>query len=170
MDKNTTPNRNGDNKNNGRFPKNTQNMMMFLVFLMIGFLLWGFVRDQYTQATTQEVTYDKFLEMLENDEIASVEDTGATWEITPKSEENKTVKVTYYTGKMDDEGLLPLMKEKGVEIKPYIQDTWSSDHMEYHLNSGTDPASVAGIRPAHAPDGRRWRHDGCRQEQSQGIY
>ena len=86
MDKNTTPNRNGDNKNNGRFPKNTQNMMMFLVFLMIGFLLWGFVRDQYTQATTQEVTYDKFLEMLENDEIASVEDTGATWEITPKSE------------------------------------------------------------------------------------
>ena len=110
MDKNTTPNRNGDNKNNGRFPKNTQNMMMFLVFLMIGFLLWGFVRDQYTQATTQEVTYDKFLEMLENDEIASVEDTGATWEITPKSEENKTVKVTYYTGKMDDEGLLPLMK------------------------------------------------------------
>ena len=99
--------------------------MMFLVFLMIGFLLWGFVRDQYTQATTQEVTYDKFLEMLENDEIASVEDTGATWEITPKSEENKTVKVTYYTGKMDDEGLLPLMKEKGVEIKPYIQDTWS---------------------------------------------
>lgn len=75
MDKNTTPNRNGDNKNNGRFPKNTQNMMMFLVFLMIGFLLWGFVRDQYTQATTQEVTYDKFLEMLENDEIASVEDT-----------------------------------------------------------------------------------------------
>ena len=100
-------------------------MMMFLVFLMIGFLLWGFVRDQYTQATTQEVTYDKFLEMLENDEIASVEDTGATWEITPKSEENKTVKVTYYTGKMDDEGLLPLMKEKGVEIKPYIQDTWS---------------------------------------------
>ncbi len=125
MDKNTTPNRNGDNKNNGRFPKNTQNMMMFLVFLMIGFLLWGFVRDQYTQATTQEVTYDKFLEMLENDEIASVEDTGATWEITPKSEENKTVKVTYYTGKMDDEGLLPLMKEKGVEIKPYIQDTWS---------------------------------------------
>ena len=61
----------------------------------------------------------------DSDEIASVEDTGATWEITPKSEEHKTVKVTYYTGKMDDEGLLPLMKEKGVEIKPYIQDTWS---------------------------------------------
>ena len=125
MNDNNTPNGNGDKKNNGKFPKNTQNMMMCLVFLMIGCLLWGFVRDQYTQATTQEVTYDKFLEMLENDEIASVEDTGATWEITPKSEENKTVKVTYYTGKMDDEGLLPLMKEKGVEIKPYIQDTWS---------------------------------------------
>ena len=122
MDKNTTPNRNGDNKNNGRFPKNTQNMMMFLVFLMIGFLLWGFVRDQYTQATTQEVTYDKFLEMLENDEIASVEDTGATWEITPKSEENKTVKVTSYTGKMDDEGLLPLMKEMFAFIAGYEGD------------------------------------------------
>ena len=40
MNDNNTPNENGDKKNNGKFPKNTQNMMMFLVFIMIGFLLW----------------------------------------------------------------------------------------------------------------------------------
>ena len=125
MNDNNTPNGNGDKKNNGKFPKNTQNMMMFLVFLMIGFLLWGLVRDQYKEATTQEITYDTFVDMLESDEIASVEDTGTTWKITPKEQSQTGLTQSYYTGKMSDDDLLPLMKEKGVEIKPYIQDTWS---------------------------------------------
>ena len=125
MKDNNTPNGNGDKKNNGKFPKNTQNMIMFLVFLMIGFFLWGLVRDQYKEATTQEITYDKFVDMLEDGQIASVEDTGTTWKITPKEQGRDGLTKSYYTGKMSDDDLLPLMKEKGVEIKPYIQDTWS---------------------------------------------
>ncbi|MCC8138923.1 MAG: ATP-dependent zinc metalloprotease FtsH [Lachnospiraceae bacterium] len=125
MSDNRTPNRGGDNKNNGKMPKNTQNMMMFLVFLMVGFMLWNMVRTQYSSATTQEVTYNEFLTMLEEDRVATVEDTGYTWEITLKEDEDSVYSVTYYTGKMDDDDLLPLMVEKGVEIIPYVQDTWS---------------------------------------------
>ena len=159
MNDNNTPNGNGDKKNNGKFPKNTQNMMMFLVFLMIGILLWGLVRDQYQDATTQEITYDTFVDMLESDEIASVEDTGTTWKITPKEQSQTGLTQSYYTGKMSDDDLLPLMKEKGVY-----------DHMEYYFHSGANPSVVAGIWPAYAPYGRWRRHDGCRQEQSQGLY
>ncbi|MCD8197256.1 MAG: ATP-dependent zinc metalloprotease FtsH [Lachnospiraceae bacterium] len=125
MSDNRTPNRGGDNKNNGKMPKNTQNMMMFLVFLMVGFMLWNMVRTQYSSATTQEITYNEFLTMLEEDRVATVEDTGYTWEITLKEDEDSAYSVTYYTGKMDDDDLLPLMVEKGVEIIPYVQDTWS---------------------------------------------
>ncbi len=125
MSDNRTPNRGGDNKDNGKMPKNTQNMMMFLVFLMVGFMLWNMVRTQYSSATTQEVTYNEFLTMLEEDRVATVEDTGYTWEITLKEDEDSVYSVTYYTGKMDDDDLLPLMVEKGVEIIPYVQDTWS---------------------------------------------
>ena len=128
MNNNIPPNNNGNgnnngNKNGGKAPKNTQNMLMFAVFVVAAILVWALFNNQYTQATSQEITYDKFLDMLEADEVASVEDTGSTWKITPKEKDKDGVTLTYYTGKMsNDTELLPLMREKDVEIQPYIQN------------------------------------------------
>ena len=124
MNNNTPPNNKGNGNNNGgKAPKNTQNMLMFAVFVIAAILVWALFNNQYTQATSQEITYDKFLDMLEADEVASVEDTGSTWKITPKEKDKGGVTLTYYTGKMaNDTELLPLMREKNVEIQPYIQN------------------------------------------------
>ena len=124
MNNNTPPNNKGNGNNNGgKAPKNTQNMLMFAVFVIAAILVWALFNNQYTQATSQEITYDKFLDMLEADEVASVEDTGSTWKITPKEKDKDGVTLTYYTGKMaNDTELLPLMREKNVEIQPYIQN------------------------------------------------
>ena len=124
MNNNTPPNNKGNGNNNGgKAPKNTQNMLMFAVFVIAAILVWALFNNQYTQATSQEITYDKFLDMLEADEVASVEDTGSTWKITPKEIDKDGVTLTYYTGKMaNDTELLPLMREKNVEIQPYIQN------------------------------------------------
>ena len=124
MNNNTPPNNKGNGNNNGgKAPKNTQNMLMFAVFVIAAILVWALFNNQYTQATSQEITYDKVLDMLEADEVASVEDTGSTWKITPKEKDKDGVTLTYYTGKMaNDTELLPLMREKNVEIQPYIQN------------------------------------------------
>ena len=124
MNNNTPPNNKGNGNNNGgKAPKNTQNMLMFAVFVIAAILVWALFNNQYTQATSQEITYDNFLDMLEADEVASVEDTGSTWKITPKEKDKDGVTLTYYTGKMaNDTELLPLMREKNVEIQPYIQN------------------------------------------------
>ena len=124
MNNNTPPNNKGNGNNNGgKAPKNAQNMLMFAVFVIAAILVWALFNNQYTQATSQEITYDKFLDMLEADEVASVEDTGSTWKITPKEKDKDGVTLTYYTGKMaNDTELLPLMREKNVEIQPYIQN------------------------------------------------
>ena len=101
MNNNTPPNNKGNGNNNGgKAPKNTQNMLMFAVFVIAAILVWVLFNNQYTQATSQEITYDKFLDMLEADEVASVEDTGSTWKITPKEKDKDGVTLTYYTGKM----------------------------------------------------------------------
>ena len=73
--------------------------------------------------------------MLEEGEVAKVEDTYNTWRITPKEQPfgENGIELTYYTGKMDDPDLLSLMREQGVEIDPYIPDTTSS--MIYQLAS-----------------------------------
>ena len=124
MNNNTPPNNKGNGNNNGgKAPKNTQNMLRFAVFVIAAILVWALFNNQYTQATSQEITYDKFLDMLEADEVASVEDTGSTWKITLKEKDKDGVTLTYYTGKMaNDTELLPLMREKNVEIQPYIQN------------------------------------------------
>ena len=83
MNNNTPPNNKGNGNNNGgKAPKNAQNMLMFAVFVIAAILVWALFNNQYTQATSQEITYDKFLDMLEAYGVASVEDTGSTWKIT----------------------------------------------------------------------------------------
>lgn len=121
MSDNTTPNGGKNNKD----PKNRQSIMMFAIFVLVGILLWSFLQRSFTDATTKEITYDEFLTMLEEDKVAKVEETYTTWEITPKDQPITGVELTYYTGKMDDEDLLSILKEKKVEIVPYIPDTTS---------------------------------------------
>ena len=124
MSNNNTPDRNGDNSH--KAPKNRQNIIVFLVFMLVSFLVLSFIQNMVKDASTKEITYDAFIEMLEEDKVEKVEDTGLTWKITPKTQPLENVEMTYYTGKMDDEELLPMLKEKGVEITPYIQDTIST--------------------------------------------
>ena len=132
MNNNTTPN-NGDKDNRG--PGNRQSILMFLVLMLAAFLVFGFLQRTFTEATTREISYDEFLTMLEEGEVAKVEDTYNTWRITPKEQPfgKNGIELTYYTGKMDDPDLLSLMREQGVEIDPYIPDTTSS--MIYQLAS-----------------------------------
>ena len=132
MNNNTTPN-NGDKDNRG--PGNRQRILMFLVLMLAAFLVFGFLQRTFTEATTREISYDEFLTMLEEGEVAKVEDTYNTWRITPKEQPfgENGIELTYYTGKMDDPDLLSLMREQGVEIDPYIPDTTSS--MIYQLAS-----------------------------------
>ena len=122
MDNNRTPNGGDNNKKNN---KNRQNMLMFFVFMLIGMFVWGFISRMFADATNQEITYDAFVTMLENDEVIAVEETYNTWKITPKEQPIEGVQITYYTGIMNDDSLLPLMREKGIEIKPYSPDTTS---------------------------------------------
>jgi len=128
MDNNTTPTENGDrdkNKNN-KDPKNRQSFMMLLIFILIGIMIWGFLHNQFVDATSKEISYDTFLTMLQEGKVSKVEETYNTWKIVPKEQPIEGLELTYYTGKMDDEELLPLLKEMKVEISPYIPDTTSN--------------------------------------------
>ena len=122
-DKNT-PTGKGDN--NHKEPKNRQSIVIFLVFMVVSFLALNFVQNTMKDASSKEITYDAFIDMLKEDKVEKVEDTGLTWKITPRKQPMESVQITYYTGKMNDEELLPMLKERDIEITPYIQDTFST--------------------------------------------
>ncbi len=116
----------GDGDNNHKTPKNRQSVVIFLMFMLVSFLALNFVQNFRKDAGSKEITYDAFIDMLEEDKVEKVEDTGLTWEITPRTQPVGNVEITYYTGKMNDEELLPMLKERDIEITPYIQDTIST--------------------------------------------
>ena len=122
-DKNTPA---GDGDHRHKAPKTRQNMVIFLVFMLVSFLALNFIQNFMKDASSKEITYDAFIDMLEEDKVEKVEDTGLTWKITPRTQPMEKVEITYYTGKMNDEELLPMLKEKDIEITPYIQDTFSA--------------------------------------------
>ena len=77
------------------------------------------------QAQYQEITYAKFLEMVENNEVKEVliQYDYERIVIAPKTQKEGTLPVTYYTGIIYyDDDLLPLLNEHGVSYASEVVD------------------------------------------------
>ncbi len=117
-DKNTGGN-NGNNGNN-KNSKNGQVVLMFLFITLGALFLMSFLNKMTAEIRTQEITYTEFIEMVSEDKIESVEFASTQYNITPIYTDKDLIKVTYYTGLMKDDALLPLLKEHNVKIQSEI--------------------------------------------------
>ncbi len=115
-------NKNGENKSN----RNGFIAAVIATFLIFMFIIW--IREEVVQSTEQEITYDAFLDMVEEGKVKSVEFSNNTIQITPKQEDDKVFynTVLYYTGYVNDDQLVETLKKAGVEFKSTIDDGSSS--------------------------------------------
>lgn len=121
-------NRNGNNGGNGnKSPQRRTTWIAFAVFAIITCIGISFFSSFYENATTKEITFDEFLDMVEEGEVKAVafESNGRIL-ITPKESISPLAQFRYYTGYLNDDDLLPLLKEKNVKIKAEIQNTNST--------------------------------------------
>ena len=74
MDNNQLPNGGPGNQNNngGRPPKNGQTIVIFLVVSLIALMVINFFNGMFRDSTRREISYNDFIEMVENGEVASV--------------------------------------------------------------------------------------------------
>ena len=56
-----------DNKN----PRNRQSILMFLIIALVAILFWNFIGNM--GSSSEEITYDEFIQMLDEDKVESVE-------------------------------------------------------------------------------------------------
>lgn len=131
-------NENNNNQNGGNDGKNNnrQPLMLLVLFSLIALLITTYFWNNGSTQTKTEITYSKFIELVEADEVKSVEITSDTITIELKkdsefaaSKEQEELKdtyerstgqslsITYYTGYLNDQDLLPLLKEHNVEVK-----------------------------------------------------
>lgn len=118
-------NRNSNNNNNNN-KNNKQGLSIILITTIITALL-VLVLYQFMQDTTsKEITYSKFLEMVDDGEVDKVTIDSDKLVITPKAEDNKPITTTYYTGIVRDETLSERLYEAGVDYGARIPDSTSA--------------------------------------------
>ncbi|MGN0267058.1 MAG: ATP-dependent zinc metalloprotease FtsH, partial [Lachnospiraceae bacterium] len=117
--------------------KGGSNMLVMILVILVFLLLISFGYNRINNATSKEVTYTEFLQMIEEGKVDSVEIGTSVIKFELKDEnadedEGTTYnpyaqlyKVTYYTGKVDDENLLPLLQENEIEVKGTVPNTRS---------------------------------------------
>ena len=124
-------NQGGNNKKNGR---NGQSMLMIILITLIFLFIVSFVSNRITSFTDQEISYTKFLEMVDKGEVKEVEIGNNVIKIEPKEAQKGLYKVSYHTGVLKDETLLERLEKKGVEVSGTIPNTtyaWISSILSF---------------------------------------
>lgn len=114
-------NNNKGGNNNGGNNKNGMTIMVFILAALLVLFLTSLLNSCAKDATNKEVTYSEFIDMVEQDKVESVTFTSSRINITPK-EENRLYRITYYTAELNDETLLPLLKEHDVKFGGTVED------------------------------------------------
>ena len=98
------PDRNRPNRNNpgNQGPnKNRQSVLAFLICLLISLVCLSFVTDMMSDKSS-EITYDKFIEMVEKDQVKEVTLQSGVLTVVPKIQKSYYQKVSYKVNQMED--------------------------------------------------------------------
>jgi len=115
-------NNNGDN-NNGK--KQPPVWLICLGVALLLYLLFSYMTSKLQQASYQEISYAKFLEMVQKNEVKEVliQYDYDRMLISPKVQKEGTLPITYYTGIIqNDDALVPLLNKHGVAYASEVID------------------------------------------------
>ena len=105
------------NKNDNNKKSNRNGLIIALIAAVSIFTLFSYLSRQFNESTHIQVTYNKFLDMLNEGEIESVTLKTDRMEIVPKEQPSNMYEISYYTGKIGDETLPDLLKEANAKNK-----------------------------------------------------
>ena len=115
----------GDQNNNRNRNQNNSTLMVFLIATLVVVLIMKFFQGWRDETTSQEITYDQFLSMLDNGQVESVTIGSSKLTLVPKNQPfaAQGTTITCYTGKADDPDLVSRLERAGVEFSEEIPDT-----------------------------------------------
>lgn len=125
-------NGNGNGGGPSRNPKK-QNIILFVIAALLSLLLVSAFMNFLTGSSESEITYNEFIQMLEDGKVASVTIDSDRIYIEPKLEESQKnplmslygmTNVTFYTGRIEDNDTLTnrLLKYDDVDVKGRVAD------------------------------------------------
>ena len=111
----------------GGRPPGRQNLMMILVAALVTLVCMSFFMRMLSGVSSQEISYNEFLEMVEEGRVDSVEIGDSQITIIPKTDNGNNPfmqqpEITYYTGLVNDDTLTQYLKDNNVEIYGEVPD------------------------------------------------
>ena len=100
---NNGPNGNGSGGGNGPgSPKNKSSLLVLLICILATLLIWTVFSNIMEGSTSKEITYDKFIEMLDEGKVQSVELQDGMLTIVPREQKVEGIEFQYSTAAMED--------------------------------------------------------------------
>ena len=116
-------NRNGGDKNN-KSPQNRKIFFACLIVTLVMVMFFSYFTKNMSKDSVQEITYDNFLSMLQNDNVSEVLIKSDRLVIKPKNRSSAYgYEQTFYTGAVYDPELVNRLTEKGIKFSEEIVDS-----------------------------------------------
>ena len=114
---------NNNQNDNGKTPRSSQTITILLIAALITFVTVYLMKNAFTSSSEQELTYNQFIQMVENEQVESVAVGSTRIEVHPKSTvDGYSPLKSYYTVRMEsDDQLTMRLEDKGVEIRKLQQ-------------------------------------------------
>ena len=124
-------NQNGNKDNN----KNNKQGFSFVILITMLTALIVFAMYQFQGVDSdQEITYNKFLKMIDEKKVEKVEIKSDRILITAKKESGDKVNKEYYTGRMNDDQLVEKLEKAKIDFNQEVPDTTSAIVAQYAMN------------------------------------
>lgn len=120
MDNNSNNNNNKNNNKKNGMP-NRLSIIIILVSSLFIWYIFSLLQTQMKEGTMSEINYNEFLDMIEEGNVDHVLFKGDQIIITPKGQEEKAIKTTYFTGYLNDEEILQKMEENNITYNRDIE-------------------------------------------------
>lgn len=126
---------NGGNRpsgNGGRNNHGGQGIMAFILLTLVALFVYALISNSISHASTQEKSYSDFIKQLDKGNVKSVEFDSYEIDYKLVDDGHKDYDITYYTGRVADDELVPTLKKaktsegKSIEIKAAIPDNTST--------------------------------------------
>lgn len=109
-------NSNNKNNNNKKRPEGFNSIVGGIVVAIILSIIFLMAFNSYKSSGEEEVSYDKFIQMLEDGNVKDVEIYDKKVKFTPVFEDKNVENVTYYAIRTDDYQLVDRLEKSGVKF------------------------------------------------------
>ena len=122
-----------DNQNNKNNKNNKQGISFILLVTVITSILVVALFQFQGMTSAKEITYNKFLKMVDDGKVKKVEIQSDKIMIVTKKDKDSGISQEYYTGVVNDDELTKRLEKAGVEFNQEIPDTTSAVAMNVIL-------------------------------------